>query len=161
MQTKSTMRLVLMMAAMAVGSPAFAGVCVKVGVGDSGAEVPYTLVLRNVGLKPGASGAIAGYAVREDGVFTPLSGGYAVGPVSAAISATRSAAFFTTNGSGGLLDETTFYSISIPLRGGEPTYCLWRRNHDGSTTTDCTVAALVDCKSAPHLPKKLPVEIER
>lgn len=149
--------LALLLSTFTLRTHALAGICVEVPFGDSVADLPYTFVLKNVSLRPGATGAISGYAVRSDGLFVPVSGGYMVTPFSALITLTRGFVSFNSV-VGGNQAEAALINLDVPIDLPKGNHCSWRKNNDGSIASGCGPTMRVSCKSVPPIPKKRPEE---
>jgi hypothetical protein len=140
------------LAACVVASAAGAkDVCVHTTV-DGG----WTFVLHKVKLKPGRSGAVSGYAVRDDLRAEPISGGYVVFPRSLSLGVTRYLTGLNVeSGSGGTTWVTRFHQILTDLDPeGSGSDWWWMKTEDGAIETESGDANVVSCKGVPKLAKE-------
>ena len=142
----------LALAALAAPAAALAeDTCVHTTV-DGG----WTFVLHKLKPKPGKSGAVDGYAVRDgDSLMWPISGGYIAFPSELFLGITRYASGLTPLGTGGITYQTSFHQLSAPLDPGSPgTDWLWTRTSGGTITNDSGTTQRVDCTTVPKVPKQ-------
>jgi hypothetical protein len=139
--------------ALAMPSAALAGnVCVR-----TDALGGWTFVLKKASLKPGASGAASGYAIRDDGFASPISAGFVVFESTIHVGITRYGTGLNVNsGSGGTSYTSTFHQLQANLRDSSGSDWSWTREINGTITNTSGDAALVDCKTVPAIPKVFP-----
>lgn len=143
--------VILMALAMSSGALA-ANVCVH-----SDALGGWTFVLKKASLKPGASGAASGYAIRDDGFASPISAGFVVFESTIHIGITRYGTGLNINsGSGGTTYTSTFHQLQADLGDSSGADWSWTREANGTITNTSGNAALIDCKTVPAIPKVFP-----
>jgi hypothetical protein len=152
-------RLLAVAAVLLSSGPAQAkDVCIH-----SAALSGWTFVLKNAKTTAGSSGAVQGYAVRDDGLSDPISGGYVVFPGFTKpvmyVGITRYlSGLNVTNFTGGIIDTTSFHQLSAPLDPMQSsTDYVWTRDGgSGTITSTFGDTHVVDCKTVPQIPKKQP-----
>lgn len=117
----------------------------------------WTFVLRDASLRPGSSGAASGYAIRDDGLATPMSGGFVVFPNTILAGITQ---YFTglnvNNGGGGTTSVTSFHQLSARTDGGAGSDWAWTGEPGIGLTATSGNARIVDCGTVPAIPKAFP-----
>lgn len=141
--------------AVALGAPSTAsagGACIH-----TTALGGWTFVLKKASLKAGASGAVSGYAVRDDGFASPISGGYVVFPGSVHVGITRyGTGLDVDSGSGGTSYYTIFHQLSYSTASGSGSDWSWTREVNGTITNTSGDVDVVDCSEVPAIPKVWP-----
>lgn len=155
MRTTQLTRLIATGLAVALAAPGAAlakTVCIH-----SAADAGWTFVLRDISLRPGSSGAASGYALRDDGIATPMSGGYVVFPSTLLVGITQYfTGFDVVDGTGGTTDQTAFHQITVRVSGSPGADYAWTKAASAGITTAWGNAAIVDCRTVPPIPRAFP-----
>ncbi len=137
------------MALLAPGVAMAKTVCIHSAAGSG-----WTFVLQNVSLRPGASGAASGYAIRDDGLVTPMSGGYVMFRDTLLAGITRYfVARNVVTGEGGSTSQSTFHQIAVSPQYGNGTDASWAGQPSAGLTAASGAATIVDCRTVPTLPR--------
>lgn len=155
MRTTLTTKLIAAGMALALSAPCAAlakSVCIHT-IAAGG----WTFVLRDASLRPGSSGAASGYAVRDDGLATPISGGFVVIASSFHAGITQySTGLNVRNGGGGSTYRTAFHQVATRIDGGLGSDYAWTGEPGFGITGTSGNATLVDCTTVPPIPRAFP-----
>ena len=105
----------------------------------------WTFVLKKASLKPGAAGAVSGFAVSDDGAASPISGGYLVSSdlllLGVTLYGTDVEVVANTSHSSTFHQLVAFVSGNV-APGNDAS---WAREEDNSVTEATGDAQVVDC----------------